>query len=222
MFDPPCAPRAQLILFSAFNNRYAGGSCHIVGRGKTNFVYELLGDVEEPIFFINDAICLEKYATKAETFFFAHDAQLLAWLDGSIHSTAVLPLTGKMFPLGSSTVLQHAGPLVFYRWRRTNKETLLNMTRDQIMETQELYNHSGTVHSLLHFAWYCGFTRIALIGCDGTAPADQQTGRETYDLRLANRSGSIPAPWNYAKIRKAQDLLATLFGFEMIYVGAPE
>ena len=221
MYGFPLAPDAQIVPFSVFNNRYAGGSCHVVGRGKTDFDYNLLADVEEPIFFINDAISLETRAEKAETFFFAHDAQLLAWLDGSIRSTAVLPLTGKMFPHGSNTVIQHAGPLVYYRWRKTDKESLLQMTRDQIMAAAELYNHSGTIHSLLHFAWYCGFSRLTFIGCDGADHTELQTDRNLYDPRLENRSGSVPAPWNYAKIRSAQDLLATLFGFETIYLGTP-
>jgi len=65
-------PEARIIPFSAFNNRYAGGFCHVVGRGKTEFDYEKLADLNEPIFFINDAVCMEKHA-RFETFFFTHD-----------------------------------------------------------------------------------------------------------------------------------------------------
>jgi hypothetical protein len=66
----------------------AGRSCYVIGRGPTDFDYASLGDLAEPIFFINDAVCMEKHA-KSETFFFAHDAQMLVWLNGRIKSTAV-------------------------------------------------------------------------------------------------------------------------------------
>ena len=59
----------------------------MVGRGPTNFDYRELADIADPIFFINDAVCLEKYA-RSETFFFAHDVEMRVWLDGSIKAAA--------------------------------------------------------------------------------------------------------------------------------------
>src|SRR5580693_6875259 len=85
----PKSPRATLIPPPEFTNTYAGAACHIVGRGLTEFQYEDLAKIDEPIFFINDAVCMEKHA-KTPTFFFASDAPLMTWLNGSIRSTAVL------------------------------------------------------------------------------------------------------------------------------------
>ena len=89
------------------------------------------------------------------------------------------------------------------------------MTRDQLAGSGELYTQTGTIHSLLHFAWFCGFQRVTLIGCD--CLTDPAVGG--HDPRLANVSRS--APGNYAPIARAQHLLTALFGFETIYRGTP-
>ena len=59
------------------------------------------------------------------------------------------------------------------------------MTRDQLAASTQLYTNTGTIHSLLHFVWFCGFRRVTFVGCDGPGP-----GPAAYDPRLANRSAS--------------------------------
>jgi hypothetical protein len=205
-------PLARLVDFAAYNNRFAGRSCHVVGRGRTAFNYDRLGDSDDPVLFINDAVCLEKHV-RGESFFFAHDPQLLSWLDGSIRSTAVLPIDGKLFRSSPKLQLQHRGQVIFYRWREQQREQLLTMTRDELAAVQALYTHTGTIHSLLHFAWFCGFKRVRFVGCDGEAA----TG---YDPRLENRSASAVSS-TYPMIRHVQGLLCQLFGFETEYLGGP-
>jgi hypothetical protein len=209
----PSFPRATEIPFPAFLNRYEGKSCTIVGRGPTEFDYARLGDTDDPVFFINDAICLENRA-RGDTFFFAHDPQLLPWLDGNIKSTAVLPIDGKMFRRSPGATFNHAGQIVFYHWREEKKEALLLMPREQIAQLKQLYTHTGTIHSVLHFIWFCGFKKVTFIGCDGI------TARG-YDPRLANVSGSSASP-TYPAILRAQKLLTMLFGLEAVYVRTPE
>src|SRR5271170_2149054 len=177
----PRFPRAVEIPFASFNGRYAGRSCYVVGRGPTEFNYEELANVNEPIFFVNDAVCLEKYA-RSETYFFAHDAQMLVWLDGKIKSTAVLPMDGNFLRETSGITLQHSGKVVFYRSLEKNREQLLLLKRDQIAELKQLYMHSGTIHSVIHFIWFCGFGRVIFIGCDCIS--------DGYDPRLENLSKS--------------------------------
>ncbi|HEY3787591.1 MAG TPA: hypothetical protein VGL71_01995, partial [Urbifossiella sp.] len=193
-----------------------------VGRGPTEFDYKDLAHVADPIFFINDAICLEKHA-RSETFFFAHDAELRVWLDGSVKATAVLPVNGTVLGDAPDVVLNHAGPVVYYH-RRQKDGDLLRMNRDDIADRAELFGHTGTIHSLLHFAWFCGFCRVVLIGCDGIdrkhALASACGAKRGYDSRLRNKSNSTSG-WHYGAIRRAQDLLTTLFGIEAIYRGTP-
>jgi hypothetical protein len=207
--NEPLFPEALELPFAAFNNKYADRSCYVVGRGPTEFDYNQLSQVTDPIFFINDAICMEKYA-RSETFFFAHDIQTRVWLDGSIRATAVLPTDGMVLRHAAGMGLRHNGPLVYYRRGERYREQLLKMTRDQVAARGELFVHTGTVHSLVHFIWFCGFRRIVYIGCDG------QRG---YDPRLQNRSNSSPG--QYKTIRRAQELLTRLFGIEAIYQGTP-
>lgn len=203
--------RAGEIPFGAFNGKYAGRACYVVGRGPTEFDYEKLGDVEEPVFFINDAVCLEKYV-RSESYFFAHDAVMGVWLDGRIKSTAVLPMEGNFLRETSGLTFGHGGKVVFYRSLETKREQLLLLSRDRIAELGRLYMHSGTVHSVIHFIWYCGFGRVNFIGCD--------CGNGGYDRRLENLSESTSC-FDYTAIGKAQGLLIALLGLEAVYLGTP-
>ena len=224
LVDLPRLPRARVVPFSRYNNKYAGGACYVVGRGPTEVDYRHLSGVSDPIFFINDAICMEKYAGKAETFFFAHDLQMRVWLDGSIRATAVLPIQGTILGRSPSVVLQHGGQVVHYHRDVKCAADVLRMGRDELADRQQLFVHSGTIHSLQHFLWYCGFNRATFIGCDGVDPPDALSAASSastgYDPRLQNRSKTSPW-WQYDKIRRAQDLLNTLFGIEATYLGTP-
>jgi len=219
----PRFPLARETDFAAFKNRYEGGSCHVIGRGPTEFDYQELSSVNEPVFFINDAVCMEKFV-RGESFFFAHDPHAQVWLNGQIKSTAVLPIDGKVFRETPGITLQHAGGIVFYHWQEQNKEQLLHMNRDQLAEAKQLFTHTGTIHSLLHFAWFCGFKKITFIGCDcitDTAALDPKfQSTDGYDPRLENRTRPARSQ-TYAAIGRAQTLLIMLFGFEAIYRGTP-
>jgi hypothetical protein len=216
-------PDAQHVSFSSFNNKYAGAACYVVGRGPTTFNYQELSALKEPIFFINDAVCLEKHA-RSETFFFAHDIEMRTWLDGSMKSTAVLPVNGTILGDAPGIVLNHAGPLLFYHRQDEDREDLMRMTRDQLADAAALFGHSGTIHSLLHFIWFCGFRRIIYIGCDGinqpNALASVSASEDGYDNRLQNRSNTAPG-WHYAQIRRVQELLTALLRIETVHIGTP-
>ncbi len=213
-------PHARVIPLADYNNRNAGQACHVIGKGVTNFDYERLAEVSEPIFFLNDAVCLEKYAS-GDSFFFAHDKQLLPWLDGSLRSTAVLPIDGKVFT-NNTMPLNHSAGVVYYHWREGRREKIIAMSRDELAREEILFTHSGTIHTAIHFIWYCGFTRITLIGCDGiprTAESDARFAAG-HDPRLENRS-QVAAAWQYYTIRQAQDAIMKRLGLEAVYVGTP-
>jgi hypothetical protein len=221
--DGICFPRARQLSFSDFNNKYPGRTCYVIGRGPTTFDYRDLANIAEPIFFINDAVCLEKHAS-SETFFFAHDIEMRTWLDGSMRSTAVLPVNGTILGDAPGISLPHAGPLVFYHREEENREALMRMTRDQLADEASLFGHSGTIHSLLHFVWYCGFRKIIYIGCDGINQHHTLRtlcgSEDGYDARLQNRSNTSPG-WHYIQIRRVQELLTALLGIQTMHVGTP-
>ena len=219
----PCFPKASLVAFSAFNNRYAGRTCYVIGRGPTRFRFAELSRCPDPVFFINDAVCLEGHA-RGETFFFAHDARMRVWLDGAIRATAVLPLGGKMFLDQTDAVLNHAGSVVFYGWASSDPGPLLDLSRAELSARAELFRHSATIHSVLHFIWYCGFEEVGFIGCDGLNDpellASVYQAPSGYDPRLANRSRTVPW-WEYEGIRRIQDQLCTRLGLRSRYLGTP-
>jgi len=218
----PVFPRALELPFATFQNRYMGGVCHVVGRGPTEYDYESLADVNGPIFFINDAVCLERLA-RSDTFFFAHDRHLRRWLDGSVRSTAVLPIEGDVLSGLGKRTLGHRAPVVLYHQGRKNDRELLEMERQHVARREQLLIHSGTIHSAIHFAWFCGFSDLVFIGCDGISrnhPSMRSGGVDGgYDPRLENRSLSRPA--DYRLIRRVQDLLVQLFGLRATYLGTP-
>ena len=207
-------PHAQRVPFASQLNRYAGQAGYVIGRGQTTFDYGSLAAVPGPVFFINDAICLESHA-RGDSFFFMHDPQPLAWLDQPLKSTAVLPIDAKLFP-PPPRVMAYAGRVLGYRRYVKDAELLLKLPRERVAGREYLYTHSGTIHSAIHFAWFCGITRVVLIGCDGLSSADQST----YDPRLANRSQSKSVQYN--AIRRAQDVLLRVLGMEAEYRGTPE
>jgi hypothetical protein len=131
-------PLARERDFAEFNNRFAGECCYVVGRGPTEFDYRALAEVREPIFFINDAVCLDKLA-RSETFVFVHDLAMRVWLDGSVKSTAVLPINGTVLGSPPATCLGHTGPVLYYRRQDEDREALMRMNRDQLAEARRLF-----------------------------------------------------------------------------------
>jgi hypothetical protein len=216
-------PKARITRFADFNNRYAGKTCCVVGRGPTEFPYAELAGLQEPVFFINDSVSVAGDA-RGDTFFFAHDARMLVWLDGRFKGTAVLPFDGKLFLKQPEAVLSHAGGLAFYRWKKRAGEELLRMGRDELAAAEELFTHCGTIHSLLHFVWFCGFKRVVFIGCDGINDpellSEAYDAPGGYDARLPNLSRTRPW-WQYDAIRENQDRLCARLGLETVYRGTP-
>lgn len=214
--------RNEFIPFDMFNSRYAGRACYIVGRGPTTFDYTQLGSVDDPVLFINDAVSLERHV-RGESFFFAHDAPLEIWLTRGLKSTAVLPVGGKLWKKLDEAKFNHGGAISFYAWNTGCQIHPLNLTRDELARVQELSRHCGTIHSLLHFVWYCGFTRVNFIGCDGINDVWQLNALAAptgYDSRIENLSAT--APWfQYSEIRQVQDELCKRFGFQVKYLGTP-
>jgi hypothetical protein len=204
--------------FAAFCNQFAGRPGWVVGRGPTQYKYEDLASVEGPVFFLNDAVSQEVHlAVACPSFFFAHDINMAVWL-GAIRSTAVLvvdhPNAGKGLLNGpDDPLLQCGGTVVLYhQYNVYPPTTVLERSRIEIARSEQLYISLGTIHSLLHFAWYIGCSKLYLIGCDGLPEIG-------YDLRLPNRSGSEPFGSFY--IRREQDAVLRVLGVPTEYIGTP-
>jgi hypothetical protein len=183
--------------FDSYCDRYQGRTGWVVGRGPTSYRYEDLARADGPVFFVNDAVGQEKWLGPGQdSFFFAHDASMRCWLKpGLLRSVPVLiadqPETGPVGQRMEGLILS-AGDrqlegltrVVLYRKSGPlDRETLLDRTRPEIARAGQLHTWSGTIHPLLHFAWYVGCSRLNLVGCDGLPEAG-------YDTRLENRSGS--------------------------------
>lgn len=211
--------------FSSYENRFAGRTAIVVGKGPTLYDYADLAQQRSPVFFVNDAVALETHVAPSESsFLFAHDPIMTVWFTRNIRSIAVIPEDGKVVSGKDDPALTPAGDVVFYRWRTSSQDTVLGWSRHELANERELYTDCGTIHSCLHFVWYCGFTSVRFVGCDGVTgdPRAAHLGDATtgYDKRIANASNS--APWGkFIRIRREQDRLCKLFGFEVEYWGTP-
>ncbi len=130
------------------------------------------------------------------SFFFAHDAAMEGWLDQEhLRPVPVLiadqPETGpperRTKGLISGTGdprLRNLSQAVFYRkGGPLDRASLLARSREEIARSGQLHVASGTIHPLLHFAWYAGCAKLYFAGCDGLPGVG-------YDGRLENRSDS--------------------------------
>lgn len=214
-------------------NRYKGRRFVIVGKGPTQFRYENLAEVADPVIFINDAVQFEGHAKQApETFFFAHDKMQGIWLD-RIKSTAVLPLCNSVDCKGvpmvsvewlkSSEEFRVPKDVVAYGWDnnwREDRDPVKSLTREQIAESRNLFIGNGTIQSAIHFAWLCGASEIDFVGCDGfmhgEAMYDKRVnvlGADTMSDKTSEHRARI-----FSSLRRWQDWLCEALQMPTLYV----
>jgi hypothetical protein len=215
----------RAIPFAEWKDRHAGATAVVVGKGPTLYDFAQLGRTGAPTVFVNDAVALEKHLAPGQpSFLFAHDAGQTAWFARGIRSIPVIPRDGKVVEGENDPRLAPLERATLYRWRTRPQDVVLAQTKDELAASEELYTDCGTIHSALHFVWFAGFRAVRFVGCDGTSNdprtkplGDAATG---YDKRIENASGS--APWGgFIRIRREQDRLCKLFGFDVEYWGAP-
>jgi len=212
------------IPFASYRDKFAGQTAVVVGKGPTLYDFEKLGKTGAPTFFVNDAVALEVNLAQAQpSFVFAHDPGQTAWFARGIRSTPVLPRDGKIVAGENDPILAPLAHAVFYTWRTRAQDVVLAQSKADLAASAELYTDCGTIHAALHFVWFCGFTSIRFVGCDGTSkdPRTAALAAGTgYDKRIENASQS--KPWGeFIRIRREQDRLCKLFGFDVEYWGAP-
>ncbi|KKM66143.1 hypothetical protein LCGC14_1484190, partial [marine sediment metagenome] len=162
---------------------------------------------------------LERRATNsAERFFFAHDDCQSRYVSQCV-ATAVLPgvrlddgrpwaeSRQKRLFVSDHPEWKDKHHVVTYKWGGLGLS--LKETREEVVAGQQLFVRSGTIHSAIHFAWLCGASEIAFIGCDGK-PND-------YEPRIENRSQGIN-PGAHPYIRKVQDRMCETLGLDTRYV----
>lgn len=206
---------------SGYRNRYAGHRFIIVGKGPTDFQFENLADVGDPIIFINDAVQFDRFAERSlETFLFALDARQAVWVEPDMRSTPILSMEPdqqyrREHPdlIRDRLFLDRLDPsrlpdrTVGYRWGRC--EDLTAFDPADIDSGRLLVGHKGTIIPAIHFARICGAAEIAFIGCDGVA-----TG---YDARIDIQS-LAPDLGLHAVIRRNQDALCKALHLPTTYV----
>ncbi|MBL8859302.1 MAG: hypothetical protein JNL28_12400 [Planctomycetes bacterium] len=213
------------IPFAEYRDRFAGQTAVVVGKGPTLYDFAALGETGAPTFFVNDAVALERHLAQSQpSFMFAHDRGQTAWFARGIRTIPVLPRDGKIVEGESDPLLAPLDKAIFYTWRTRDQSLVLAQTKAELAQSGELYTDCGTIHAALHFVWYCGFSAVRFVGCDGVTKdprtaelGDERTG---YDKRIDNASNS--APWGqFIRIRREQDRLCKVFGLDVEYWGAP-
>lgn len=210
-------------------NKFVGGRFVIVGKGPTPFDFSTLGEIGDPVIFINDAVQFAPLATRSrQKFFFALDARQALWLKNLGGATPVLASGpddeylakyAKLVPerlftdhLPADQFPDPADGLVTWKYGHFAGH-LMELTRDEIARRNQLtVGFKGTIAPAIHFAWLCGAREIAFIGCDGN--------RAGYDPRIEIASGA-PNLNQQAAIRANQDRICADLGLETEYVAGP-
>jgi len=210
------------VALASFANRFAGKTGIVVGRGPTTFDFRDLDKADGPVFFINDAVALERYVSHDDSFFFALDHPQAHWLRRTeihepIRSLPVLLEGNKWGKPGDPRGTRGARRVTWFKSPTTFKDRwdALSQSRDDIAASSQLYLARGTIQPLIHFAWFTGITQLKLIGCDGiNDPA------RVYDDRLPDWSGRRPG-MIYDGIRRRQDDVLRHLGVRPEYIGTP-
>jgi hypothetical protein len=211
----------EILSIGQFKDCHKGETATVVGRGPTEYDYKDLENAPGPVFFINDAVQFDQYVS-GDSYLFAVDKPMAKLLEYDLHSLPILPYTmeNSIRPVRS----EFNSKIVFYEYKRTPNEQLLNLNRDELAALGEMYSGVPTVLTAIHFIWFCGCTEIVFVGCDGVNDADglKRLGdrEHGYDARMKNLSATKPG-WLYAKIRAAQDITCRRFGIRTRYLGRP-
>lgn len=213
-----CQDRAATLtrLFASYKNRYAGKVGTIVGRGETTLPNEELAKLDGPMFFINDAVQLERYCPdNPDTFLLAQDQRIAPNLVG-MRSTAVLAKgTGLAFHVNHHALVGDLKVVWTIKPDRS-EEYLLGLDRDDLEIEQRLYRpaRAPTICSAIHFAWYTGVTHLRLIRCD-CLPTP-------YAKDLENKSNSQEVPQQYPQTKLDQEEVMRRLGMTWEYMGTPQ
>lgn len=207
--------------FSSYMNRFSGQIGWVVGRGPTLFDYSQLASVQGPLFFVNDAVSQECHLAEGQpSFFFAHDASMTKWLP-IVRSIPTLvvdhphagPDNKGLLRGADDPVLALAGDVILYHQHgELAQEEILRHSREEIARARQLHIRYGTIHPLIHFAWYTGCAELNFVGCDGLPNIG-------YDSRLPNLSASIQQ--SAFAIRRYQEQMLSALGLPANYVGTP-
>lgn len=212
--------------FADYMNKYEGRTAWVIGSGPTGYDYKSLVDVTDPVFTINNWAWVQQYVPHDEQFWFALDSECQPWLP-DLRGVAVLDLNeeehggSKWGKDRKSAYLIGAKKVCF--WQSTPgmsqhgpNQKYLEQTREELRDSRRLYRYQITIMPLIHFAWYCGFTTLNLVGCEGNGTPDRM-----YDERGLGRIRTGPPIYrSYQSARIEQDRVMGLLGIEANYVGS--
>jgi len=202
---------ARVTTLSEYVDRHVGQIGTIVGKGQTRFDYAKLCEETGPVFFINDAVQLEKFLSPSQSsYLFFLDSNQAYWLRQPVRSVIVVP---ERFTASPGRHLQNTLCQYSRRFDHTSRD------KQTIAKQGSLYLAKGTICPTIDFAWLTGVTKLRLIGCDGINDR-YKLGGSAYDARLDNPSNGRPR-WLYQGIRECQENILRHHGIEAEYVGNP-
>lgn len=151
-----------------FRDTRVGARAIIVGSGPTEMDYRDLQKTGDPIFFLNDSIFLD--VPKQNHFFFTHHIEMNKYLD----TEATYLLNRKRWvprwKLLSDQTRKRTKPFIPIDmiWLGHIAETLpkWSWNKDYICQKRCLVGNGGSITTLIHFLWFCGFNSILGVGID--------------------------------------------------------
>lgn len=204
--------------FKNFRDAYTGSRAVVVGSGQTQYNYADLTKLGDPIFFINDSVLLPGFC-KTDHFFFTHHPEMEKYFDLDVVYIWMKTIVNH-FPYHTETMSCKSYVPVTVMWGGKDVTSFDSWVfdKDYMAYSGKLLGHAGSITTLLHFLWYCGFRSILGVGIQpmsyGAWSHDPRIFREArkYDVKA---SGFCPG---LRQINKNQLVYMRVFGFDVTYV----
>jgi hypothetical protein len=210
----------------SYKDIYKDREALVVASGPSKFPYEELGRFDCPIFFVNDAVRFEKFASSEERLFFTHHpTKFIELVERSVFFYPLRYIRlDRTFPCNEGK--EHAWKNVEYVFhdllvgcdhgdqaaiRSIEMEAFPSwcLDRDAVAEKNCLFAHTGSITSLIHFLWYAGIKKARMIGC---CPRYQSL--HYHDRRISKLSGRTGSAFDLKAIIENQAKFLRFFGIE--------
>jgi len=151
---------------------------YILGSGPTDFDYEDVSKIDDPIFFINDTVQFEHLCPSPHKFFFSHHLGMKPYFQDVEPVTIFVHthffddtgpdyqdvMIAKHSPKGECITVDAQAHNELEPWFFEKYDWLLD--KDEVIKRNRIATGFGSITTLLYMLWFTGCKECLFIGCD--------------------------------------------------------
>ncbi len=190
------------------------GKVYIFGSGPTDFDYQEISRIEDPVFFVNDMAQFSSLCPSSEQYFFSHHLhkyQEVSPITIYIEEVDVQnnDFEGTMFnryvPKNTYLPVRAISRDVVYNSFFNDHTWLLD--KEEVIRRNTVVTFCGTISTVIYFLWFVGCKEAIFVGCNPKSLTD------AHDSRIG---GSMI--YEADKIRHNQLKLTEMLSIKAIYL----